>query len=656
MNSILELGLIPGGPPAAAKAAKGGKPASTGGSTASSGKGGAKDKGKGKSTRIELHFIPHNKPPNHLPDPDDLLNVRHNATAVVIVDTHLAVEQGAQFYYGTEGVVLSPSNIPSDAIHAVWRDITGANPVAVPLPPRADDAHLPKSAPAVPKIAIGKPKQPQGPPPKKTIVKPVASVKPKTEDDAHQKRDMEDAARRDKKKTKIPIAQKEKQHPPKPSSSAASASDKSRKPRPSAASGSVVAERPKAKPKLAPRAVPKLTPRTAAKRKEPAKTGRVLRVLDITDVTSIPDPSKQPTTTEYGQSSQDRTTVEEAMELAHQLGDWEALWVLMHMASGSRQMDMKFIRNRLRNYIIFILTAKEGQPLIVSQQRWSETVIYPADEDEVREFHFVGAPELDDLGDGEGEYDDAEWTKLEFMEGSDAQAELFEVSKKIVARRFDPLRKPANSAAASSSQPKTVEKRRRTRSPEPAEEVAKSDEYSYDEEGEEESPREGDEVIEDDDEDGEESDPLSDSSSDSDDQKSNDVLWSEFGVEAYDAPPGPNEQEYWSTVLTEHGNAKNARSLPARIKRARRENAMTWLRQDYGMTVSLKDAWSWIPVCPYDQHYNEDDERVMHQDFEDFRHWAKKRRADLKARKSRARRRRRAERKERRARRSRSRR
>ena len=78
-------------------------------------------------------------------------------------------------------------------------------------------------------------------------------------DDAHQKRDVEDAARRDKKKTKIPTAQKEKQHPPKPSSSAAPAVDKSRKPRPSAASGSVVAERPKAKAKL--------TPRTAAKRK-----------------------------------------------------------------------------------------------------------------------------------------------------------------------------------------------------------------------------------------------------------------------------------------------------------------------------------------------------------------------------------------------------
>ena len=245
-----------------------------------------------------------------------------------------------------------------------------------------------------------------------------------------------------------------------------------------------------------------------------------------------------------------------------------------------------------------------------------------------------------------------EWTQLEFLEGSDAQADLFEASKKIVARRFDPLRKPANSAAASSSQPKTVEKRRRTRSPEPVEEVAKSDEYSYDEEGEEESPREGDEVIEDDEEDGEESDPLSDSSNDSDDQKSDDVLWTEFGQEAYDQPPGDNEQKYWSSVLQERGggDAKNARSLPARIKRARRENTVTWLRTSYGMLVSLRDASPWIPFCPYFQHFNEYDEHVAHQDFDDLRHWAKKRRAELKARKSRDRRRRRAERKARRGR------
>ena len=346
------------------------------------------------------------------------------------------------------------------------------------------------------------------------------------------------------------------------------------------------------------------------------------------------------------------------MELAHQLGDWEALWVLVHMASGSRRMDMKFIRNRLRNYIIFVLTAEEGQPLIVSQRHWSEEVVYGADEDEVREVEFVGAPELDDLGDGEGEYDAQEWTQLEFIEGSEAQADLFEASKKIVARRFDPLRKPAESGAASSTQPKTVDKRRRIRSPEPAEEVVKSDEYSYDEEGEEESLKDDDEVIEDDEEDeeGEESEPLSDSSSDSDDQKSNDTLWSEFGVEAYEAPAGPNEQKYWSTVLTESGNAKNARSLTARIKRARRENTVTWLRQAYGMNASLQAAMPWIPFCPYFQHYSEYDERVMHQDFDTFTQWAKKRRADLKARKSQARRIRRAERRERRKRRSRSRR
>ena len=66
-------------------------------------------------------------------------------------------------------------------------------------------------------------------------------------------------------------------------------------------------------------------------------------------------------------------------------------------------------------------------------------------------------------------------------------------------------------------------------------------------------------------------------------------------------------------MLTEHGNAKNARSLPARIKRARRENTVAWLRQSYGMTVSLRDACPWIPFCPYFQHFNEYDEHVAHQ-------------------------------------------
>ena len=109
-------------------------------------------------------------------------------------------------------------------------------------------------------------------------------------------------------------------------------------------------------------------------------------------------------------------------------------------------------------------------------------------------------------------------------------------------------------------------------------------------------------------------------------------------------------------MLTESGNAKNARSLPARIKRARRENTVTWLRQAYGMNASLQAASPWIPFCPYFQHYSEYDERVMHQDFDTFPQWAKKRRADLKARKAQARRIRRAERRERRRLRSRSRR
>ena len=300
----------------------------------------------------------------------------------------------------------------------------------------------------------------------------------------------------------------------------------------------------------------------------------------------------------------------------------------------------------MRNYYIYICSTPEGQPLLVSQTRWSEGVVWGADEEEVKKVQFTGAPELEDYPFPDEAGDGEEWTELVFVQGSELQQQARDDFHEVMHLPFCPILKPSSSGAAGSTTAteaaSSAEKRRRTVSPAPADEdFEKVPDDDYDEEGEEEeSCFEADVVISDDpdddpDDDDDEYTDESEEEEDSDDNKTDAQLWEEYGVEIYETEPTAAEVQYWQQVLHEKSGplSKGARSIQARIKRAKRDTTQKWLNEKFGMSLPLKDVSPWIAFCPWFKHFSEYGETIQERPYLPERQWANERRKTLKSRK-----------------------